>query len=92
MKAEESMSRVSVLEHMFDRGEMTPSVARYFLTFDFPPSQHRRYKTLSEKSQRGKLTAKEQSELGWLLLLNDFIGIAQSRARMTLKQRRPSAA
>lgn len=78
-----------MLERMMvpKRGDFSPELARYILTLDFPPPAHKRYNHLSRRVQADRLSRDEIAELDGYLLASSFLGILQSKARMSLKRR-----
>jgi hypothetical protein len=67
-----------------ENGDLSPELARYVLTLDFPEADHRRIAELSEKAQHGTLSAQEEAELEGYLSVNDFLMIVHSKARQSL--------
>jgi hypothetical protein len=70
-----------------ERGDLTPDAARYFLHLDFSAADHRRVEELSAAAKKGTLSTREQQELDSYLLVADFVGILQSKARKALKRK-----
>jgi len=71
---------------------MSPELARYVLTLDFPAKSHARYAQLAAKAQEGNLSRGEHAELEDFLSVNTFLTIIQSKARVSLKKKRNPAA
>lgn len=71
---------------------MSPDLARYVLTLDFPAKSHTRYTQLAAKAQEGNLSKGEEGELEDFLSVNTFLTIIQSKARVSLKKKRNPAA
>jgi hypothetical protein len=88
------LRRLNLLEQVINSGteRMTPELARYFLTLDFPAESHARYAQLATKAQEGSLSKGEQAELEEFLSVNSFLTIIQSKARVSLKKKRNPAA
>jgi hypothetical protein len=70
-----------------DRADLTADAARYFLRLDFSPADQRRVEELSAAAKKGQLPASDQSELDSYLLVADFVGMLQSKARKALKRK-----
>ena len=68
-----------------------PDVAGFFLDLSLTEDDHERIAALSEKANEGLLTSDERDELGFYVMLADFITIMQSKARTSLKNRSPAA-
>jgi hypothetical protein len=66
--------------------DLTSDAARYFLNLDFSSADHRRVEALSVAAKKRRLSASEQSELDSFLLVADFVGILQSKARKALRR------
>jgi hypothetical protein len=69
----------------------SPEVARFFLDMSFTEADQNRIAALSEKANEDALTPAERDELTRFVLLNDFLSIAHSKARQTLKSQTPAA-
>lgn len=82
-----------ILQRVIDpeRGTLSPELARYVLTLDFPPADQSRYAQLAETAQHRALTPQEQIELDDYLNVNDFLMIVQSKARTSLKNQNSAA-
>ena len=65
-------------------GTMTPDLARYVRSLDFPPADHARYEALSTKAQDGTLTADETDERDGFLHVDSLIGLLRLRAERSL--------
>lgn len=74
-----------------DEGSLAPEHARYVLSLDFTPEQHRRYAELAGKAEAGNLTEEEAAEIDDYLAANAFLSLLQSKARQSLKQHQPAA-
>lgn len=70
-----------------ERGDLPPDAARYFLHLDFSAADHHRVEELSAAAKKRTLSAGEQRELDSYLLIADFVGILQSKARKALKRK-----
>ena len=88
-----SASADSILQRMIGgrSAHLTPEVARFFLELSFPEPDRKRMAILSEKANEGELSPDEHDELSMYVVLNDFLAIMQSRARMSLKKQSPAA-
>ena len=78
---------IGILDRMIGPKDpsLTPEVARHFLQLRFNESEVARLNALSERAREGTLTEAESSELDGLVLLSHWIGILQSKARVSLK-------
>jgi hypothetical protein len=83
----------SVLEEVIRPavGGMSPALARYVLSLDFPAKTQARCAKLSKKANRGTLTDKERAELEEFVSVNDFLMLIQAKARTSLRRRTPAA-
>jgi hypothetical protein len=83
------VARANILEQVINpqEGDMSPDLARYILTLDFPPKAHARYSLLATKAQEDMLSAVERAELEEFLKVNNLLTIIQSRARLSLKKK-----
>ena len=65
----------SILEQVINPqvGNLTPDVAQYILSLDFPPAVHARYAELSEKAQEGTLSPTEKNELDDILVADAVV-------------------
>jgi len=68
-----------------DAGTMSPELARYVRTLDFPPSDHARYEELSAKARDGTLTTTKADELDGFLHVDSLIGILRLKAERSLR-------
>lgn len=66
--------------------DMTPAVARLFLSLNFGPKVDRRVQRLSAKSQRGELSPKEAAELFQWVEANDLLSLLRLRARRAMQR------
>ena len=73
------------------RGGFSPEHARYILSLDFSPQEHKRYARLAGKAQSGRLTAQEQAALDEFLSVSAMLSILQSKARVSLSKRHLAA-
>lgn len=69
-----------------DNGGMAPEAARSILGWKFPQTDLERMAVLSEKANAGRQSAVEQEELNDDERVGHLIGIAQSKARLSLKE------
>ncbi len=67
-----------------DPGAMSPELARYVRSLNFPAADHARYEALSVKAQDGTLTADEGDELDGFLHVDSLIGLLRLRAERSL--------
>jgi hypothetical protein len=83
---------VEVLERLVcSEGDLPAAAARAFLKFKFDPEDTERMHELALKAQQGNLTPQEQVELNNYEFLGTFLGILQSKARRSLKERKARA-
>lgn len=68
-----------------DVGSLSPELARYVLSLDFPPHDQARYAELSEKAQGGLLTADETDELDAFLHVDTLLSIMRLKADRSLR-------
>ena len=68
-----------------DAGTLSPELARYVESLDFPQADHDRYEALSAKAQSGTLTADEADELDGFLHVDSLIGILRLKAERSLR-------
>jgi hypothetical protein len=83
------LTRTSALERIlagFDV-DLPATLARKLLSVQFSSKDRARYLQLSEKAQRGTLTAKQRDELDDLLTANDVLAILQAKARTALSRK-----
>lgn len=80
-------TEAQILERMLDPRSSTldPSLARYLLSLNFKPEDHRRMNELTSKSQDGALSNDEIQELDSYLNLGHFLALLQSKARISLQ-------
>ena len=69
------------------KGNLPRQLAEFILSLDFPASDHTRYARLSRKAQQGTLSQAEREYLDDLLAANAFLGLIQSKARISLGKR-----
>jgi hypothetical protein len=83
----------SVIKRMLGPGEspLPTEVAQYFLGLRLSEWDHDRIAELSEKANEGRLSPPEHDELATYVLMNDFLTIMQSRARVSVKDQAPAA-
>jgi hypothetical protein len=63
------------------------AAARAILALDFNPADKERMRELSAKAREGTLTAEEQVAISNYERVGHLLGIMQSKARRSLKQR-----
>jgi|tagenome__1003787_1003787.scaffolds.fasta_scaffold19225854_2 hypothetical protein len=88
------LSSPSVLERVIQSRQeaLSEEVARFILSLGFSAADQQRCDELSIKAQSGSLSPSEKDELDDILTTNDLLMILKSKARLSLKQRPPSAA
>jgi hypothetical protein len=73
-----------------DMPTLAPEVARALLTLDFNPADKARMRQLSAKAREGTLTSDERAEVDNYERVGHLLNIMQSKARRSLKRRRPA--
>jgi hypothetical protein len=83
----------SIMQRLFGSGNarLPREVAQFFLNVSVSEDDLARIEALSAKANEGELTAEERDELSTYVLLNDFLAIMQSRARLSMKEQTPAA-
>lgn len=83
-------SEASILSRVIapDEKDLSPEAARSILEWKFPPADVEKMNSLSQKARAGKLSAEEQEELDNYERVGHLIAIAQSKARLSLKDAR----
>lgn len=66
---------------------LSREAAREILRLDFSSADRARMNALASKNREGKLTVAEEEELNSYLRVGQTLGILQSKARRSLKQR-----
>jgi len=67
-----------------DAGTLSPALAAYVRSLDFPPADHARYEALSARAQVGTLTVEEADELDGFLHVDSLIGLLRLKAERSL--------
>ncbi len=82
-------NRLKMMKQVVETGRsaMTPDLAKYILTFEFPKSSQRRYQRLATKAQAGKLKDEEHADLEAFVMMDSWIAILQAEAKRMLKKR-----
>lgn len=80
-------SEASILNRAIAHDDLglSPEAARAILEWKFPPADVEKMNSLSQKASAGTLSAEEQEELDNYERVGHLIGIAQSKARLALK-------
>jgi hypothetical protein len=73
-----------------DRPNLAPQAARALLALDFNPADKARMRQLSAKAREGTLTPDEEAEIDNYERVGHLLNILQSKARRSLKGRRPA--
>ena len=83
----------SILEQIIDsqNGTLSPEVARYLLTLEFPERLQQRHLELQQKVEQTTLSPEEQIELDEYLNANALLMILQSKARVSLRKHTTAA-
>ncbi|HEY2585713.1 MAG TPA: hypothetical protein VGI81_08120 [Tepidisphaeraceae bacterium] len=71
-------------------GDLSPELARFFLSLSLTETQKQRYRDLAAKDQLD-LSPAEQSELNELVQTNQMLMLLQAKARRSLAERQPAA-
>ncbi len=69
---------------LWDREQMTPSLARHLLKMNFSDEDAGRMDELADKNQEGEITPAELEELDNFVRVGTVLSILQSRARKLL--------
>lgn len=80
-------TEADILQRVLERdehGALAPEAARFILTWEFKPRDHRRIEELAKKSNQGALTAKERAELERYNRVALLVTYLKSRARQAL--------
>ena len=64
--------------------DLPPEAAEWFLSLGFQKKDLRRMKQLAAKARAGTLTARESEELRGFERIGSFLGLVQSKARISL--------
>ena len=70
------------------KGELSPEVAEYLLSFGFGETDRSRMSELAEKSEGGSLTSEEEEEFDSYLHVGNLLAVMQSKARLALQKKR----
>jgi hypothetical protein len=70
----------------FDKGGITPELAREVLKLEVPPEERERMHELALKNQQGQLTGEEKGELESYIRVGRFMDLWRSKARLALKR------
>jgi hypothetical protein len=84
---------MAILRRVIDPDQpfFSEEAARGILRLDFSPDDLDRINALAAKNREGKLTSAEEEELSNYIHVGQLLGILQSKARRTLKQRAESS-
>jgi hypothetical protein len=83
-------------EHIWERivgpqeADLSPDVARYFLSLGFTQAEKQRYAELA-KLEHYEIGPDEKSELDMLIAANTFLMLVQAKARLSLNRQQPAA-
>ena len=64
--------------------EMTPEVARFFVSMGFAEKDRERINFLADQSQAGRLTAEEEAEFDGYLHVGNLLTLMKAKARTIL--------
>ncbi len=73
-----------------DRGDLSPSLARYILTLGFGEDDQSRMRDLAERNQDSGLRGKEKEELQGYVKAGHLLALLHSKARKSLKHEKIS--
>ena len=93
MRYNEGMSQLEKLWKRIlasDEGDLTPEVARFFLSLGLSKEDDKRYQKLASM-QHFERNQQQQEELENLVHVNTLLMTLQSKARLSLKKRQPAA-
>lgn len=65
-------------------GGLSPQLAEFVLSLDFPAGDHARVKELASKSNEGTLTPAERDELEGYVNVGHLLALLQAKARLSL--------
>jgi hypothetical protein len=87
-----STSEIAIFGRLIEneKGDLSPSLARYVLTLGFGESDQSRMAELAARNQNGELTAGEQEALQNYVQASHLLALLHSKARKSLKRRRAS--
>jgi hypothetical protein len=71
-------------------GDLSPELARFFLSLSLTEAQQQRYRELVAKDHV-ELSPEEQSELNDLVQTNQMLMLLQAKSRRSLAERQPAA-
>lgn len=91
MQLSQGTSEAAILSRILepDKPSRSPTAARDLLALDFSPADKERVRELSAKAREGTLTPAEQAETNNYERVGHLLSILQSKARRSLKGRRP---
>lgn len=69
-----------------DRPTWPRELARLVLDLQFTPAQVEKMRVLAQRNNAGELTAEEHDELESYVQVGNFLSLAHSKARVSLKQ------
>jgi hypothetical protein len=69
-----------------DRPSWPPELARLVLDLQFTADQVERMSVLAQRNNAGELTEQEHNELESYLHVGNFLSLAHSKARLSIKQ------
>lgn len=64
---------------------MAPALAEYLSSLDFPPKDHERYESLSQKASAGTLTEAETDELDSYLHVDALLSVLRLKGERALR-------
>lgn len=63
---------------------MSVSVAKFFVSFDFPEADHQRMAELNQRANEGLLSPQEKAEMTDYIRIGSFISVMKLKARRVL--------
>lgn len=87
---------MSVAERIWERiigtpdEDLSPEVARYFLSLGMTQAEKDRYAELA-RLEHYEIGPDEKAELDMLVAVNTFLMLAQAKARLSLSRQQPAA-
>lgn len=87
-----SFSEMEILRRVVNPDEpyLSRDAAQDILRFEFSKADRQRMNQLAAKSRRGRITQLEEEELDNFIRVGQTIGILESKARQTLRNKRKS--
>jgi hypothetical protein len=77
----------SIFGRIWEKGSLSPQLARHILKLDFTQQDKARMHELAEKNRSIGLSATEECELDDYIRAGDLLALVQSKARKLLRKR-----